>query len=190
MENMIVIGASVGGLNALKQVLSSLPSDFPVPIIVTQHLMPSCDDSLINLLNDYCQLNVEYAENGTVPKAGNVYFAQPDYHLRIDKAGVLMLSQDDKVMYSRPSIDVLFESASFLQNCQVIAIVLTGTNSDGAKGAKAVQQNGGKIIVQKPETAEEPIMPQAVIDLIKVDDIIRLDQIGPFIWDMFAKRVS
>ena len=182
---MVFIGASVGGFNALKQVLSVLPEDYPLPILVVQHMLPTQKGRITELLSPYCQLKLKFAENADIPLPGNVYFAPPDYHLRLDKSGVIMISNDEKIRHSRPSIDVLFCSVSKLAwSKRSIAVILTGANADGTEGAIAIKQSGGTIIVQDPKSAENSIMPQSVMDAIKVDHIIWLDQIGSFLWDL------
>ncbi|MBL4763287.1 MAG: chemotaxis protein CheB [Gammaproteobacteria bacterium] len=186
-KKLIVIGSSAGGLSALKGALSALPSDFPVPILVVQHMLATADDLFIQLLQKDCHLKVQFAKNGYLPEANNIYVAAPDYHLRLDSSGVMMLSQDDLVAFSRPSIDVLFKSACLQKNTQITAIVLSGSNSDGSLGAKAIKEKGGTVIVQSPESAHEPVMPQAVIDLFDVDEIIWRDQISSYLWDKFHR---
>ncbi len=186
-QHLIVIGASAGGFNALKMVLGVLPNDFPVPILVVQHCSAAhaYKRSIPHLLAEYCQLKLHYAENGALPKAGHVYIAPPDYHLRVDISGLLMISHDQPVRFSRPSIDVLFESVSRLKTSHITAIILTGSNSDGTKGAKAIQQAGGKIIIQYPDEAEAPEMPKSVMTHIDVDHMLYLEQIGPFLWEHY-----
>ncbi len=188
LENLVVIGASAGGLKALKQVLCAIPKDFSVPVLVVQHMMATGKRDPCAMLGCDCQLKIEYAVNGKEPEPGHVYFAPPDYHLRINEAGVMMISSDEPVNYSRPSIDVLFDSAASLNATQVVAITLTGMNSDGAKGAKNIQNNGGRIIVQDPRSAEYSRMPEAVINEVDNEEIIWLDQIGPVLWDLFRRK--
>lgn len=185
---LIVIGASSGGLRALKAIIKPLPLDFYAPILVVQHMLASSNDSLLALLAKDAQLPVQYAKNGYEPKKGNIYIAPPDYHLRLDSEGIMMLSNDDKVLFSRPSIDVLFDSASQLKQFKVIAVILTGANADGSAGAKKIQQQGGEVIIQSVATAEVEIMPQAAIDVCGKQCATRLDQIGPLLWDRVKAR--
>jgi len=180
---LIVIGASAGGLKAIKAIIDPLPVDFNAPILIVQHMQASSDSTLLSLLSKNCQLPVQYALNGYEPYIGTLYLAPPDYHLRLDADGTMMTSNDDKVLFSRPSIDVLFDSVSQLKQFKVIAVVLTGANADGAAGAKKIQQYGGEVIAQAVETAEITTMPQATIDACGERCSVPLDQIGPMLWE-------
>lgn len=186
-KNLIVIGASAGGIAALIDLLSTLPKDFPVPILIVQHMLATADLTLVNVLQKNCQLTVKSAKNGDLPQPKHVYLSVPNYHFRLDNNGVIMLSQDALVAFSRPSIDVLFKSVCLQKNTHITAVILSGSNNDGSLGAKAIKDNGGTVIVQSPESALAPVMPQAVIDLFDVDEVIWQDQIGPYLWDTFHR---
>ncbi|MDM8546056.1 chemotaxis protein CheB [Candidatus Venteria ishoeyi] len=181
----VVIGASAGGIHALQQVLMPLPADFPLPIIVVQHLHPDAGAYLPQLLDNKCQLKVKQADEKEFVQAGWVYLAPPAYHLLIEEDHSLSLSLEAPVSYSRPSVDVLFESAIFAYGKRLIGIILTGANSDGALGIKKIKQAGGYVIVQAPETAEADAMPKAAIAAVAgnqaVDKILALDQIGQYL---------
>jgi two-component system chemotaxis response regulator CheB len=116
-------------------------------------------------------------------RPGQVYLAPADYHLLVEK-GEFSLSVDAAVSYSRPSIDVLFESAAEAYEDRLVGIVLTGNNNDGARGARRIKQQGGFVIVQDPKSAEAPAMPQATIDAVRVDRILPVDRIGPFLIEL------
>lgn len=181
---IIAIGTSHGGFEALKSVLKPLPKDFCVPILVVRHQPPSTDGYIISALNDICQLDVSFAEDGVKPEAGHVYLAPPDRHMLIDGEGRIKLTNDPKVNFSRPAIDPLFASISTRFKQAALVIVLTGANNDGAMGAAQIKSQGGSVIVQDPASAEAPAMPTAVIEATEIDDIVWLDQIGPFIWTL------
>ncbi len=187
---LVVMGASAGGMLALRAILTHLPVDFNAPILIVQHMLPSSDDLLIKMLLKSCQLKIQYALNGQEPEQGKVYLAPPDYHLRLDADGIMMTSTDEKIMFSRPSIDALFHSVSQLNNHHVIGVILTGANSDGAKGAKAILQHGGELIVQAPETAEVDIMPKAALKICGDNHSVWLDQIASVLWDKVNKRIK
>lgn len=183
-KRIIVMGTSAGGLHALHTVLAPIPSDFPLPIAVVQHLHPDADDYLVRSLSEECHLVVKYPENGESPYPGVVYVAPANRHLRISEGPLCMLSDDAHVNHSRPSIDALFLSAAETCGAATIGVVLTGGNDDGALGLRQIKARGGLAIVQAPKTAEAPIMPNAAIAAVQVDHIVRLEQIGPLLWDI------
>ena len=177
---LIVIGCSLGGMYALESVLCALPADFETPIAIAQHRHKKSNDRLPDFYRRSCKLDVVDAEDKQWIKPRTVYFAPPDYHLLVAK-GEFNLSVDDLVRYSRPSIDVLFESAADAYGPRLIGVVLTGANDDGAEGAKRIKSRGGLVVVQDPETAEAPQMPRAAIATGAVDQILRLKEIAPFL---------
>ena len=177
----IVIGSSAGGVKALKVVLSSLAKDFSLPIAIVQHLGSGSNGMLAGQLCEKSHVLVKEAEDKESLRPGIAYIAPPDYHLLIEKDATFSLSVDEKVNFSRPSIDVLFESAAVAYGLGLVGIVLTGSNSDGALGLKKIHANGGLTIVQDPLTAESPKMPQYCLDAFDPDHILSLEEIGPFI---------
>jgi two-component system, chemotaxis family, protein-glutamate methylesterase/glutaminase len=177
---LIVIGCSLGGMYALESVLCALPAGFETPIAIAQHRHKTSSDNLPDFYRRSCKLHVMDAEDKQWIKPRTVYFAPADYHLLVEK-GILNLSIDDLVSYSRPSIDVLFESAADAYGSHLIGVVLTGANDDGAEGAKRIKRRGGLVIAQDPRTAEAPKMPRAVIATGAVDQILRLEEIAPFL---------
>ncbi len=181
---LIVIGCSMGGMAALEAIFSPLPAGFHVPIVVAQHRYRTSGEALPAFLRRHSQLNVVDALDKQWVKPGNVYLAPADYHLLVERGGELSLSVDDAVAYSRPSIDVLFESAAKAYSKGVVGVVLTGMNADGARGAKRIKERGGFVLVQDPATAESPEMPQAAIAATRVDRILPLDRIGPFLLEL------
>ena len=180
---IIVIGASAGGTDALGKILAPLSASFPVPVAIVQHLHPEQNGYMIEHLNKIWKMNVKEAIDKTVVEKGNIYFAPPNYHLLIEDENTFALSVDEKVCYSRPSIDVLFKSAADVYGDAVLAVILTGANSDGADGMKYIKMKGGTTIVQDPDEAYAPIMPQCAIDTGKIDKVLTLKDIS----DIFHK---
>jgi two-component system chemotaxis response regulator CheB len=178
--NVVVIGASWGGLYALMELLGALPTEFPCPIAVVQHR--SHDDSdytrLAKVLSRYSALPVADADERAGLEPAHVYLAPADYHLMIERDR-FELSVDDLVQYSRPSIDVLFESAANAYGRHVIAVLLTGFGHDGTAGMEAVKRVGGTTIAEDPASAMQPAMPQSAIDAGAVDEVLPLDAIAP-----------
>jgi len=159
---IIVIGCSLGGLNALGIVLGGLPEGLSVPVVVVQHRGKESDDALCRVLANNCRLRIAEPVDKEPLEPGRVYIAPADYHLLIDQQH-LALSTDAPVYYARPSIDVLFESAAESYGAGVVGVVLTGANQDGAAGAARIQRCGGRVIVQDPASAESRPMPAAAI---------------------------
>ena len=184
---MIVVGCSMGGMHALQVIFQSLPKDFPVPIAVAQHRYKTSNETLPSYFRRHSDLEVVDALDKQWVQPGTVYLAPADYHMLVDRAdghGELSLSVDAAVAYSRPSIDVLFESAADAYGQLLIGVVLTGANSDGARGAERIKQRGGFVIAQDPKTAESPVMPEAAIATGRVDRILPLERIGPFLVEL------
>ncbi|MCX7922980.1 MAG: chemotaxis protein CheB [Clostridia bacterium] len=177
----IVIGASTGGMNALKVVLSALPKKFSVPVLVVQHLSPRSDSYLVEYLSKACKVMVKEADEKEKALPGYVYIAPPNYHLLVEKDRCLALSTEERVNYARPSVDVLFESAADAYGRSLIGIILTGANYDGSKGLRRIKQCGGLAIVQDPCSAEADAMPKAAIQAVNVDYVITLDKIAPLL---------
>jgi two-component system chemotaxis response regulator CheB len=184
---LIVIGCSMGGMHALQVIFETLPKAFPLPIVVAQHRYKTSNDALPAFFRRHSVLEVVDAIDKQWVKPGHVYLAPADYHLLVDRTdehGELSLSIDAAVAHSRPSIDVLFESAADAYRETLIGIVLTGANNDGTRGAARIKQRGGFVLVQDPKTAEAPAMPEAAIAAGRVDRILPLDRIGPFLVEL------
>jgi chemotaxis protein methyltransferase CheR len=180
----IVIGVSAGGLGALTSLFSSLKTDLQIPIIVTQHLHPLEKSKLAHILNLKSKVKVVEAEENMKISPNHIYVGPANYHLQINENGVFSLSGDVKVKYSRPSIDVLFKSASKVYGNKLIGIILTGANDDGTEGIKAISQNGGLTIGQDPDSAEFNFMPQSAIETGIVDRILNLSEIAELVNDI------
>lgn len=173
----IVMGLSAGGMNALNVIFSMIPAYFSIPIIIVQHVGPRSNGEWIAILNNQSPLIIKEADEKEEIKPGFVYFAPPNYHLLVEKNQTLSLTIDERVNYARPSIDVLFETAAETYTNRLVGVVLTGSNSDGAKGMKKIQEMGGITIVQDPTTADSPSMPAAVIASILPNHILPLKDI-------------
>lgn len=159
----IVIGASAGAVDALLVLLPPLPAGFALPVLIVVHVPPERENSLVGLFRDRCRVPVIEAEDKAEIRPGTIHFAPAGYHLLVEADHSLSLSADPPVQHSRPSIDVLFESAADAYGAELLAIVLTGANSDGAAGAAAVIAAGGRVLVQDPAEATAPEMPRAAL---------------------------
>ena len=171
---MVAVGASWGGLEAIGRLLAELPPTFRTPVAVVQHRGAGSPHGVMrSYLSARTTLEVVDAEDKEPVEEGKVYLAPPDYHLLVDD-GTLGLSLEAPVAASRPSVDVLFESAADSYGPALTAVVLTGANADGSRGAVAVKEAGGTVLVQDPEEAERREMPDAVIATGAVDGVYRL----------------
>lgn len=182
---IVAIGTSWGGLSALGRILTSLPREFPAPIVIVQHRSRESDKLLASLLQDLSDLTVQEAEDKEILTPSKVYVGPADYHLLVD-AGQVLLTTDEAVLYSRPSIDVMFESVAVEYGSSAIGVVLTGANHDGARGLARMVALGGRAIVQDPETAEVPIMPAAARKAVPAAEILPLEDIGPRLVEMVS----
>lgn len=180
----VVIGASAGALEALSTILPFLPADYALPVMIVVHVPPDKPSLLAELFQAKCAVEVREAEDKEPIIDGTAYFAPPDYHLLVEADRTLSLSNDEPVFYSRPSIDVLFESAADAYGPNLIAVVLTGANQDGAKGLRAVTEAGGVAIVQNPKGAYASAMCEAAIAECPEADILSLEQIAIFLRDI------
>jgi two-component system, chemotaxis family, protein-glutamate methylesterase/glutaminase len=186
----IVIGTSSGGMNALRVMFSILTQDFKTPIIIVQHIGAHSDNLWIKLLNDKCNLCLKEADEKEKIENGVVYIAPPNYHLLIEKDKTFSLTIDERVNYSRPSIDVLFESAAEVYKSSLIGVVLTGSNHDGTNGIKRIKQYGGLVIIQNPETAESSFMPASAIAAVKPDYILSLKDIAELLMKLDKQLIK
>ncbi len=177
----VVIGCSAGGVRALGTVLGGLAPNLQVPVIVVCHVGSEDVDMLTDVLSVKSSLPVTEARERHRPEAGVVHVAPAGYHLLIETDGSFVLSADARVCYSRPAIDVLFTTAADHYRRQLLAVVLTGANEDGAEGLKAIRARQGLAIVQSPEEAEAPEMPTAALRIAGADHIAPLADIAPLI---------
>lgn len=183
MVDLVVIGASWGGLAAIREVLGGLPAGFPAAVIVVQH-RGARDGMLAQLLDETCALAVREAEDKDELRAGEVLVAPPGYHALVDD-DVLELNVDAPVRFSRPSIDVLFESAAGRPG-RVVGVVLTGSNADGADGLAEIRRRGGIALVQDPDDAERAEMPRAALAAVPDAQVRPLREIGPELARIFG----
>lgn len=176
--DVVALASSAGGLNALSQILSVLPADFPAALVVVQHLDPRHRSLMANILSRRTPLTVKQAEEGDLIRAGTVAIAPPDQHLLVNPDGTLSLSHSQMVHFVRPSADLLFESVAASFKDRAIAVVLTGSGSDGAMGVRAIKKMGGTVIAQDAATSEFTGMPSAAIQTGSVDFVLQLDEIA------------
>lgn len=185
MYEAIVMGASAGGLEALREIISMLPADFPAPVLVVSHIAPTSQTGLVDCLSSISAIKIKEAEAGELIKPGTIYFAPPAYHLLIERDRTLSLSVDPRVNYSCPSIDVLFESAADAYADTLIGVILTGANEDGSEGLRLIKDRGGLTVVQNPLTAKSPFMPQSALSIVKADFVADLEDIAPLLLEFF-----
>lgn len=186
----VAIGVSTGGVQALKKLLGRLPADFPLPLLVVQHISPDAGNGMAKLLDDVCRLRVKEADEQDLILPGTVYLAPPNYHLLAEHDGMLSLSADRPVSFARPSVDVLFESAATVFGPGLIAIILTGANYDGSQGARVVKQRGGTVIVQHPDDALARQMPEAALAATTADHVVPLDDMAALLVRLATGRAT
>lgn len=178
---LIVIGGSAGAVEALSAILPSLPADFALPVAMVLHLAPNMPSCLVDVLRLSCALTVKEAEDKEPLHAASLYVAPPNYHLLVEKQRCFSLSDDDLVHFSRPSIDVLFESAAEAYGPAALGLLLTGANEDGAHGMACIKEAGGTVLIQSPATALVGTMPGAALHLATPDHVLALPDIGSFL---------
>lgn len=181
--SIAVVGTSWGGLAALRELVSCLPADLPLPVVLIQHRHKLSDNALPQLLQDKTPLRVCEVEDKMPMECGAVYVAPADYHLLVEPE-YFTLSVEDPIRYSRPSIDLTFLSAADAFGPKTIGVVLTGANADGAQGLRRIADRGGAAIVQEPITAESPAMPTAAIKAVPSARVLTLGAIGDAIAEL------
>ena len=174
----VVIGASAGGVQALSILLPALPAGAVVAVFIVVHLPRDRPSLLAEVFARKCVLDVREAEDKEPIVPGRVYFAPANYHLLVDEGPCVALSVDDLVHHSRPSIDVLFESAARIYQHRLLGIILTGANEDGADGLAAVHDAGGVTVVQEPQSAQSPQMVLSALKLRAPDHVLPLEEIA------------
>jgi two-component system, chemotaxis family, protein-glutamate methylesterase/glutaminase len=180
--DVVAIGASAGGLSALTELLRPISTDFPA-ILVVQHLDPTHESHMAELLSRRTSIHVKQAEHGEAILQGNVYIAPPDEHLLVGP-GTVQLAHSQLVHFSRPSIDLMFESVAGMYGSRAIGVVLSGSNRDGAVGIRTIKEAGGTTIAQEPGTANFATMPQAAISTGCVDFVVPVGEIGSLLRDL------
>ena len=180
-KQLIIIGGSAGSLEVIIDVVGQLQSSDHPPIILVLHRRSNADSILEDLLTQKTHLTVKEAEEKEYLKPTTIYTAPADYHVLFEQDGSISLDYSEKVNFSRPSIDVAFHSASEIYRDQLVGILLSGANADGAEGLRFVKQEGGSTIAQHPATASVPFMPESAITMGVVDRILTPDEIAAYI---------
>ena len=188
--DIVALAASAGGLNALTHVLQALPPGFAAGIVVVQHLDPRHRSLMASILGRRTGLKVKEAEQGDRISAGTVMIAPPNNHLLVNQDGSLTLTQTELVHFVRPSADLLFESTAAAYRERAIAVVLSGTGTDGAMGVKAIKKMGGTVIVQDKASSEFGGMPEAAQQTGMVDFVLPLQEIAPALQTLVNSDVS
>ena len=181
MYDLVVVGASWGGLRAVGSVLEGIGDASRAALVIAQHGSPTGSDRLASLLQRHTPLRVHEADDKDTLTPGCVYLAPPDYHTLVEADGTIALSTDERVRNARPSIDVLFRSAADAYRERCVGVVLTGANDDGAEGLALIKDLGGVAVVQDPGTAERREMPAAAIAATHADVVLPLEEIGLFL---------
>lgn len=190
LHQAVVMGGSAGGFKAFSTILSAISPDFRLPILIVQHLRPDDDGSFARHLASMVRVPVIEPCDKQWLKGGHVYVAPANYHMLVEQNGTIALSVGEKVNWSRPSLDVLFESAALALGERVIAVILSGANGDGAAGMMKIKEAGGLTIAQDPATAEFPVMPQASIDSGAVDEILSVEAIGRRLIELGSRNLD
>lgn len=180
----IVIGTSAGGIDALSFLLPYIPPGLKMAYFVVQHIGSDSDSVFVKILNSRCRLKVREACHNEEVTTDIIYFAPPDYHMLIEKNFTISLSTDPKVNFSRPSIDVLFETAAEAFTTRLTGILLTGANRDGSQGLMRIKELGGRTIVQSPAEAAFSEMPASALKLFTPDKVMTLKQIAEFLQNL------
>ncbi len=188
--DVVAMAASAGGIAALGRVLADLPPDFPAAIVVVQHLDPRHRSLMADILRRRTELAVVQASEGDRVVPGTVFIAPPDRHLLVNSDGTLSLTQSELVHFVRPSADLLFESVAASYKDRAIAVVLTGTGSDGSMGIGAIKKMGGTVIAQDEHSAEFYGMPAAAIKSGNADFILPLEEIPSALVTLIMKGMA
>jgi two-component system chemotaxis response regulator CheB len=182
----VVVGASAGGVEAMLTVLGSLPSGFALPLIVLLHMPEGRRSELSTVFERRLRRPVREVDDKAMVEKGFIYVAPPSYHLSIEQDRSFSLSVEPRVHHSRPSIDVLFESAADAYGQALAGVLMTGASQDGASGLLAIHHTGGLTVVQDPHEAKVSTMPEAALRLFKPDHILTLQGIGELLADLDA----
>jgi two-component system chemotaxis response regulator CheB len=180
----IVIGASAGGVEALSVMLPVLPATFRPALLIVLHLPRERPSLLVEIYEKRCALPVREADDKEPIEPGTVYFAPPDYHMLVEKNRQIALSTDEPVHFSRPSVDVLFESAADVYADRLLGMILTGANEDGAAGLHAIHRAGGVTVVQQPDSAKAPLMVVSALQRNPADFVLSLPEISMLLRDL------
>jgi two-component system chemotaxis response regulator CheB len=190
MSELIAIGASSGGLEAINKILALMPVYFATPVVLVIHFPRNADVILDSVFHIPQGVSIQEVQDKMTIESQNIYFAPPGYHLLVEKNRTFSLNQDDPVNFSIPSIDVFFESAAEVYRHKLIGVLLTGANSDGANGLKVIQEFGGTTYVQNPTTAAMPVMPEAALRIMQPDGVLNLQEIGMKLFEPPMRELS
>jgi two-component system chemotaxis response regulator CheB len=188
-RDLVVIGASAGGIEALQRLAADLPADLPAAVLVVIHMHAHGPNLLPAIVQNHSRLSVKSAEDDEPIRSGRIYLCVPGYHLLIEQ-GRIRLTRGPRENMARPSVDTLFRSAAYYGGRRVIGIVLTGNLDDGTAGLWAIKDRGGIAMVQSPEEAEFPSMPRSAIRQVKVDQILSLSQMGKRIVELTQETIT
>jgi two-component system chemotaxis response regulator CheB len=189
-KDIVVIGASAGGIEALRILVSDLPDGFKGSVFIVVHIAASGPNLLANILQSVSRMRVSNAQNGEKIQPGRIYVAPADHHLLLLKAGYIQLSRGPRENRARPAIDPLFRSAAHAFGPRVLGVILTGFLDDGTAGLWAVKQRGGTAIVQNPEEAAAPSMPMSALKHVEVDHCVKLREIAPLLVKLAGKAAA
>ncbi|HTU60199.1 MAG TPA: chemotaxis protein CheB [Polyangiales bacterium] len=184
----VVVGASAGAIDVLNVLLPALPAAIRASVVVLVHIPPHQPSLLVELFAPRCAPRVAEVQDKEAVGAGKIWFAPPNYHVLIERERSFALSLDEPVHFSRPSIDVLFESAADAYGENLLALVLTGASRDGCSGAVHVQRRGGLLFVQTPETAEAPLLPRLTIAEAKPNLVANVDQLAAMLVQLIGEQ--
>lgn len=186
---LVVIGGSSGGMQAVMKILAGLDPLFTIPVVIVLHQFKNSKSRLISILQSKTKIPVKEPLDKEKIEPSTIYVAPPDYHLMIEADKSFAYSYSETINYSRPSIDVLFETAGHVYKNNLAAILLTGANDDGAKGIKYIGMAGGLTLIEDPASAEMPMIPKAALELFKPDKILHLNTIATEI-NQLNKRIK
>ena len=187
--DIIVIGASMGGFHALKELIGELPSDLPAAVFVVLHIEPQRESHLARIFGRDAKISVVTAKDGDSIKHGHVYIAVPDFHLRVENNKV-RLDHGPRHNFHRPAVDTLFSSAAKEFGSRVIGVVLTGALDDGTAGLMDIKRHGGMTVVQNPDDAVNPSMPASALDCVPIDRCAPLSEMGALLSGLAGKPVG
>jgi two-component system chemotaxis response regulator CheB len=173
----IVIGGSAGSFQPVTRILSTIPKDFPIPVFLALHRLKHVRNGFVEALSIKCPKQISEPNDKEPIKKGGIYLAPANYHLALELGNTVSLSTEPLINNSRPAIDILFESASYVYRDKLIGILLSGANKDGAFGMKKISERKGLTIVQDPEDSQINAMPAAAIAATSIDHILTVDEI-------------
>ena len=187
--DIIAIGASMGGFQALKQIINELPDDFKATVLVVLHIPAGQESFLSEIYGRISHVQVHSAVDGDILEVGHVYVAVPDYHLQV-KNNCIVLDHGPKLNFHRPAVDALFSSVAKEFGPRAIGVVLTGALEDGTAGLVEIKRHGGICVVQDPSDAANPSMPASALAAVDVDYCVKLNKMGQLLIDLAGQRVE